>query len=103
MLTIKVQSLHVAKHYATWGTYGKGGWEHCKGTCSKHQRREVRLRDCTTEHLQTLWTNNWLSEDYQTIVESILDDRGEPYELPERGMISTLWNKLMFFVKGRKS
>jgi|SRR5579863_511578 hypothetical protein len=83
MVTIKVKDANIGKHFAMWGTYGKGGWEHCKGTCPEHQYREVRLMDCSTEHLQTLWTNDWLTGDYESVVEAILDDRGEPYELPE--------------------
>ena len=34
-----------------WGTYGKGGLEHCNGTCPLHPLRIVRLVDCNTEHL----------------------------------------------------
>jgi hypothetical protein len=81
MLTIQVKNVHDAKHVAVWGTYDKGGFEHCKGTCPLHQYREVRLADCSTEHLQTLWTNDWLDNDYKRIVEAILDDRGKPYEI----------------------
>jgi hypothetical protein len=40
-----------------WGTYGKGGVEHCAGTCPRHRLRVKRLADCDTEHLQMILKN----------------------------------------------
>lgn len=37
-----------------WGTYGKGGVEHCAGTCLLHPLRWVKLADCSTDHLQAI-------------------------------------------------
>lgn len=111
MFTIKVQNLEDAKRLATWGTYGKGGWDHCKGNCPLHQYQEVRLQDCSTERLQTLWTNDWLTADYDRIVESILDDRGADYELPVQPETADYFREFRHFngelqyrvVKRRKS
>lgn len=32
-----------------WGTYGKGGAEHCAGTCPEHRLVWKKLVDCDTE------------------------------------------------------
>ena len=54
MITVAVKDLATAKKVALWGTYGKGGFEHCRGTCGAHEYKEVRLIDCSTEHLQAI-------------------------------------------------
>lgn len=72
----KTTRLQTIKEEAEWGTYGKGGWEHCRGTCPQHQLRIVRLVDCTTDHLQAIIRMCRLPEDYFVIISSILDDRG---------------------------
>lgn len=78
MFTIGVKDLETAKKTAVWGTYGKNGYTHCAGHCPEHQYQEVRLIDCSTEHLQTLLTGVWLwgNQDYRVIVRAILKDRG---------------------------
>lgn len=73
----KTTRLQALKEDAEWGTYGKGGWEHCRGTCPEHQLRIVRLVDCTTEHLQAIISGKFLVPyEYFVIISSILDDRG---------------------------
>ena len=68
------------KNTVQWGTYGKGGAEHCAGTCPEHQLRYKKLIDCDTDHLQAI-----LRTQYQLynprldyildIIHSILKDR----------------------------
>jgi hypothetical protein len=71
-----VNSLEEAKQKVVWGTYGKGGVEHCYGRCPEHQLRWVRLIDCSTEHLLALLKFFSFEDDYSKIINSILDDRG---------------------------
>lgn len=101
MFTIKTATLELAKRAASWGTYGKGGWEHCHGRCPLHQYREVRLVDCTTEHLQTLLNDGWVGEDsdYATIIRAILDDRGEPHTKPEYVHLIVLQTRVHYGVR----
>jgi hypothetical protein len=70
--------LPTAKYTALWGTYGKGGAEHCGGGCMHHRLRYVRLMDCDTEHLLAiLATQHQLADTcYPAIIISILADRG---------------------------
>lgn len=69
--------LELTKENAIWGTYGKGGYEHCHGTCPAHPLRWVRLIDCETEHLQAIMSGKWyVPKHYVVIINSILDDRG---------------------------
>jgi len=37
-----------------WGTYGKGGVEHCGGRCPAHPLEWVKLEDRETSHLQAI-------------------------------------------------
>lgn len=61
-----------------WGTYGKGGVEHCVGTCPEHQLRWKNLTDCDTEHLQAiLLTQRHLPFRYTGAIRLILISRGE--------------------------
>jgi hypothetical protein len=65
------------KKILVWGTNGKGGFEHCHGTCPEHQLRWVRLIDCETEHLQAILANcphvrYTLAE---SVIKEILKDR----------------------------
>jgi hypothetical protein len=68
----------VGRDTAMWGTFGKGGVEHCGGTCPLHQLKWKRLVDCDTEHLQAiLRTQHQIVGHYYTdYIHSILKDRG---------------------------
>ena len=62
-----------------WGTYGKGGVEHCLGTCPLHQFRWKRLVDCETEHLQKILSNQRHVDHnptYKMSIHAILIQRG---------------------------
>jgi hypothetical protein len=61
-----------------WGTFGKGGVEHCAGTCQEHPLRWKLLTDCDTEHLQTiLRTQRQVYDtDYAEAIRIILVGRG---------------------------
>lgn len=61
-----------------WGTYGKGGAEHCAGTCPEHRLVWKKLVDCDTEHLQSiLRTQRQIVDHYYTdLIHAILADRG---------------------------
>lgn len=61
-----------------WGTYGKGGFEHCTGLCPEHKLRFVRLGDCETEHLQAILRTQELKERPEVVVAiyKILSFRG---------------------------
>ena len=63
-----------------WGTYGKGGVEHCAGTCPEHQLRWVRLPDCETEHLQAILRTQRIPFRYTEAIHAILIGRGETPE-----------------------
>jgi hypothetical protein len=65
-----------------WGTYGKGGVEHCAGRCPLHPLQWVKLVDRETSHLQAiLRTQRQIRYTvYQRVIESILKDRGEKPE-----------------------
>jgi hypothetical protein len=67
--TIVVEGLEAAKSQAMWGTYGKSGVE---------PLRMVKLVDCETDHLlEILRTQHHIRRtDYETIIRSILKDRG---------------------------
>lgn len=77
--TIVVAGMEAAKQAAMWGTFGKGGAEHCAGTCPEHRLRYKRLVDCDTEHLQAILRTQWqlVGHDYTYLIRSILVDRGE--------------------------
>ena|SRR5271154_1621992 len=66
------------KNTAMWGTYGKGGVEHCNGTCPLHQLEWKKLVDCYTEHLQAILRTQpqIVGHEYTDIIHSILADRG---------------------------
>jgi hypothetical protein len=60
-----------------WGTFGKGGVEHCAGTCPEHQLRWKALTDCDTEHLQAiLRTQRHIPYRYTEAIHAILTERG---------------------------
>lgn len=63
---------------AQWGTYGKGGGTHCKGTCPQHQLRWVRLVDCETPHLLAILATQYQISytQYPRIIKAILKMRG---------------------------
>lgn len=77
-VTVTVLNFEVAKREAVWGTYGKGGAEHCAGTCPEHQLRWKRLIECDTDHLQMILLNqrHVRYSNVREIIESILKDRG---------------------------
>ena len=68
----------VGRDTAVWGTYGKGGVEHCAGTCPLHRFAWKKLIDCDTEHLQAiLRTQHQIVGHYYTdYIHSILKERG---------------------------
>ena len=62
-----------------WGTYGKGGIEHCDGTCPLHQLRWKRLEDCDTEHLQAILRTQRQVHEHpalKKVIEELLFERG---------------------------
>jgi hypothetical protein len=64
------------KYTMIWGTYGKGGVEHCQGTCPEHQLRWVRLMDCASDHLiKILITQYHITPLYRAVIGAILMDR----------------------------
>jgi hypothetical protein len=71
-----VIGFEAAKETARWGTYGKGGVEHCGGTCPKHPLVWKRLVDCDTDHLQTILQYQLADDNYRELIRSILADRG---------------------------
>jgi hypothetical protein len=84
MIKLAVMDMATAKKVAVWGTFGKGGFEHCRGRCSEHEYKEVRLIDCSTEHLQAILDGGYVDgvatfaramSEYRDIIESILEDR----------------------------
>lgn len=52
-----VYSFETYVRTSRWGTFGKGGVEHCMGRCPEHQLRFKRLLDCDTDHLQMILKN----------------------------------------------
>lgn len=98
---IEVEGLYAAKQLAMWGTYGKGGAEHCSGTCPEHPLRWKRLIDCDTEHLQAILRTQWQlwypgvagTCDYPDIIKAILKDRGVEAETYKGRLIpGPFWN-----------
>jgi hypothetical protein len=59
-----------------WGTFGKGGAEHCAGTCPLHRLRWKRLTDCDTEHLQAILLTQQIPLHYTEAIHAILEERG---------------------------
>ena len=61
-----------------WGTYGKGGAEHCGGRCPEHQLRWKKLVDCDTDHLQMILKNQRHAHYpyIEQIIHEILAERG---------------------------
>lgn len=76
-IMIAVTDMGVAKREAVWGTLGKGGVEHCSGTCPDHQLTYKKLIDCDTEHLEAILANSRhiRGSHYENIIQSILTDR----------------------------
>jgi hypothetical protein len=65
-----------------WGTYGKGGVEHCAGRCPLHPLQWVKLVDRETSHLQAILRTQRqiVGTHYQRGIEAILRKRGETPE-----------------------
>jgi len=64
---------------AKWGTFGKGGVEHCVGRCPEHQLRFKKLIDCDDDHLQMILKNQRQVEEspfLKRIIHYILIGRG---------------------------
>ena len=59
-----------------WGTYGRGGVEHCAGTCPEHQLRWKKLTDCDIEHLQAILRTQRIPFRYTEAIHAILIERG---------------------------
>lgn len=72
---VGVNGLETAKQTAMWGSFGKGGVEHCSGTCPEHPLRWKRLMDCETEHLKAILRTQRPQASYFVIITSILEDR----------------------------
>ena len=71
------RSMQHQKQNLQWGTYGKGGAEHCAGRCPLHQLTWKKLIDCDTDHLQAiLRTQHHIPLLYSVVIGSILEDRG---------------------------
>ncbi len=75
---MRADDLHIAKLEMVWGTYGKGGVEHCAGQCPEHGLKWVRLIDRETEHLQAILRTQGQIRYHpcRAVIESILEDRG---------------------------
>src|SRR5271170_770022 len=71
-------NFEIVKREMIWGTYGKGGVEHCAGHCLKHKLQWVKLIDRETSHLQAILRTQRQIQGHmcQTVIESILADRG---------------------------
>lgn len=80
MSTAAITNFETLKNTMQWGTYGKGGVEHCGGQCPEHKLAWVKLVDRETEHLQAiLRTQRHIyngAGTYVEIIHSILADRG---------------------------
>src|SRR5271157_3038789 len=79
-----------------WGTYGKGGVEHCAGRCPLHKLQWVKLRDRESSHLQAiLRTQRQISgTNYQRQIETLLRERGETPEKFSYAAEQELFNKM---------
>jgi|SRR5579863_10177916 len=76
---VDFEDFETLKKTLVWGTYGKGGVEHCAGRCPEHKLQWVRLIDRETEHLQAiLRTQRQIRYHrlYRGVIEGILKDRG---------------------------
>jgi hypothetical protein len=63
-----------------WGTYGKGGFEHCAGMCPEHQLHWKPLDECDSDHLQMILRNQRQVDEcppLKQIIHEILFERGE--------------------------
>jgi hypothetical protein len=75
-------TLNDAKKVATWGTYGPKG---------KGPLKIKKLKNLKTDHLQAiLRTQHHIKSDYVRIIQSILDDRGEPYGLEQYDTVAVV-------------
>lgn len=61
-----------------WGTFGKGGVEHCGGHCPLHKLQWVKLADRETSHLQAILRTQRqiIGTNYETAIHALLADRG---------------------------
>lgn len=79
-----------------WGTYGKGGVEHCAGRCPLHRLQWVKLIDRETSHLQGILRtqSQIVGTDYQRAIRGILEDRGVAPEQYSRAAEDALFAKM---------
>ena len=78
MSTAAVTSLKDLKQNLMWGTYGKGGVEHCAGRCPEHKLQWVKLIERESDHLQAILRTQRqiVGTQYDRAIRSILMDRG---------------------------
>jgi hypothetical protein len=72
------KTLDELKQNLIWGTYGKGGIEHCGGRCPKHPLQWVKLHERETSHLQAILRTQRqiIGSEYETAIHALLADRG---------------------------
>jgi len=78
MRTTVQSTFETMKREMLWGTYGKGGVEHCAGNCPEHKFQWVRLIDRETDHLQAILRTqrHILHHPCLAVIHGILADRG---------------------------
>jgi hypothetical protein len=88
-----------------WGTYGKGGFEHCAGRCPEHQLRWKPLEDCDTDHLQMILRNQRQVQscpDLKRAIHELLFERGasapEFDPVAERELADAAFNGMWGFI-----
>jgi len=94
---VDFEDFETLKKTLVWGTYGKGGVEHCAGRCPEHKLQWVKLIDRETEHLQAiLRTQRQIRYNrmYRGVIEGILKDRGVKPEQFSYEAEQELFNKM---------
>jgi hypothetical protein len=78
-----------------WGTYGKGGVEHCGGLCPEHQLQWVKLEDRESSHLQAILRSQRqiVGTNYETAIHRLLTERGETPEKFSYGAEQAMFDK----------
>ncbi len=78
MSTATITDFETLKNNLMWGTYGKGGVEHCAGRCPEHKLQWVKLIERESEHLQAILRTQRqiVGTQYQHAIRSILLERG---------------------------
>lgn len=72
------KTLAELKQNLVWGTYGKGGVEHCGGHCPDHKLQWVKLHERETSHLQAILRTQRqiIGSDVERGIHALLADRG---------------------------